>query len=402
MAYHHGRDRLQTGQAVVLIALSLFSMVVFLAMATNFGILVNDRIRMQNTADLAAYAGAFEQARILNRLVEINRRIFNVAAQTRKQLTCRDMPDLDEAIHYEATIECDRGTRTLIALGCHQPPRGPEAYIKVQVARMKTLAFMFMALNRRGKWSPSRAARLTAMKNFPGVGRPRHHTFYAWGLDSPTSKIPPDPLINVAQAQTTFNYAQWYRRGQCKDICPAWKFVGPIPVPINIGGCIEVYTSGPYDSWFYKFPPGPNVFFPVRVNGVPKKNFLDIRNLRGGYFGGDAQRGFVRGADELWAFAVAKPFGGNIGPSDGQGEAHSVTFKFWIKRKTATVYDWDSFNRRGIGGKFYPTYRARLAGVQEHMMTPNGAPFQPIQMMMRDLQMATHVGENKIRKYMLH
>ncbi len=401
MAFAPRKRATESGQAAVLIALCLFSMVVFLAMATNMGILVNDRIRMQNAADLAAYAGAFEQARILNRLTQLNRRIFNVAAMTRKQLTCRDLPDLDEAIHYESTIDCDRGTRTLVALGCNRPPRGPEAYIKAQVARMKIDAAMFMALNHRGKGSPNRAARFTAIRNFPGLGRPRHHSFYDWMDGSPTSKLPPKPLIKVERAQTTFHYAQWYRRGQC-SFCPAWKRVGFIWIPINIGGCIFVYPSGPHKTWFYKSPPGPNVFFPVRVNGVPKKGFLDIRNLRGGYFGGDAQRGVIRGTDELWAFAVAKPYGGFIGPSDGQGEAHSVTFKFWIKRKTATVYDWDSFNRNGVGAKFFPTYRARMAGLQERMMAPEGGPLKPIQLMMRDIQMATHVKEDKIIRYMLH
>ena len=126
MAFPPQDRTVQSGQAAVLIALCLFSMVVFLAMATNMGILVSDRIRMQNAADLAAYAGAFEQARILNRLTELNRRIFNVAAMTRKQLTCKDLPDLEESIRYESTIDCDRGTRTLVALGCNRPPRGPD------------------------------------------------------------------------------------------------------------------------------------------------------------------------------------------------------------------------------------------------------------------------------------
>ena len=126
-----GRDTRssQRGQAAVLIALSLFSMVVFLAMATNFGILVNDRIRMQNAADLAAYAGAFEQARVMNRMTQLNARIHHVAAMTRKHLTCQDLPSPNEGVHVGDEIDnngdwennrgytCGGGTRTLIAVG---------------------------------------------------------------------------------------------------------------------------------------------------------------------------------------------------------------------------------------------------------------------------------------------
>ena len=84
--------RRRDGQAAVLAALSLFSMVVFLAMATNFGIAVNERIRVQNTADLAAYAGAYTQAKKLNDIALLNRAIMEVARYCRLRLTLRTEP----------------------------------------------------------------------------------------------------------------------------------------------------------------------------------------------------------------------------------------------------------------------------------------------------------------------
>jgi len=108
----------QRGQAAVLVALSLFCMVIFLALATNVGIVVNDRIRMQNAADLAAYAGAFEEARALNRMTEINRRIVMAADDIRKHLTCPTIPtDPTEIVSLES--ECDKnGHRVWPMLFC--------------------------------------------------------------------------------------------------------------------------------------------------------------------------------------------------------------------------------------------------------------------------------------------
>jgi len=64
----------------------LFILVVFLAFATNIGIVVNDKIRMQNTADLASYAAAYGEAQILNKLVELNTEIADILADCRANL----------------------------------------------------------------------------------------------------------------------------------------------------------------------------------------------------------------------------------------------------------------------------------------------------------------------------
>ena len=83
------RQTRRAGQAAVLIALSLFSLIVFVAFATNMGILVNDKIRIQNAADMGAYSAAYREAQVLNELTRINREILEQARRCRIALESR-------------------------------------------------------------------------------------------------------------------------------------------------------------------------------------------------------------------------------------------------------------------------------------------------------------------------
>ena len=82
----HRQRQNRRGQAAVFIALILFTLVIFVAMATNIGILVNDKIRMQSAVDLATYSVAFHEAQALNKMVEKNREIADVVADCRNDL----------------------------------------------------------------------------------------------------------------------------------------------------------------------------------------------------------------------------------------------------------------------------------------------------------------------------
>ena len=84
-----GRVRKRGGQAAVLIALCVFSLVIFVAFATNMGILVNDKIRIQNAADMGAYSAAYREAQVLNKLTTINQRILGIARECRETLEKR-------------------------------------------------------------------------------------------------------------------------------------------------------------------------------------------------------------------------------------------------------------------------------------------------------------------------
>ncbi|MFM7200983.1 MAG: pilus assembly protein TadG-related protein [Myxococcota bacterium] len=394
MARMGAKQRTQKGQAAVLVALGLFCMVIFLALATNVGIVVNDRVRFQNAADLAAYAGAFEQARALNRMTEINRRMIMVADDIRKHLTCKDLPtDPKEIITLES--DCDKnGHRVFPMLFCDQ--KVPDAILKVGQARLDALAALFMLENTRATQPAIRAARMTADANIHGLARPTKSNFYEWNKQSPTNRLL-EPLIKVERAQTTFTWAMWRWAGHCG--CPTFK---PWPIP-NIKGCLDVFNRD-LDTWFYKDTPGPSVFFPARVNGVPQKEFLDFGEGRKSFFEG--RRKPIGISDGIWAFAAAKPFGGNIGPElDQNGELQTIRFKIWIASKTVKGYDYDSFEDADTWDKFVPQYRARMMAIQEKMVVDDGAgrtPITPLEIMKYDLLRAAKAPSSKIEQYMLH
>jgi hypothetical protein len=389
MRHRRNQRSRQRGQAAILISLCLFSMVVFLALATNMGILVNDRIRMQNTADLAAYAGAFEQARALNRLTWLNKRIFIAADDIRKHLTCRDLPDLQDMKDPDSSCDKSGKWRTFPRLNCDN--KLPEGILKVGQIRMDIIAAIFQLENYRAKETSHRAALFTARGNFRGTDRPRHSNFFEWNPDSPTFRG--KPLVDVHRVKTQYIYAMgsWFGHCGCK----------------KLRGCIKVYdenTKGnTLDTWFVKDRPGPTVFFPARLMGTPEKEFLDIKNRRGGYFGGDAERGILHGSDDLWAFAVAKPYGGNLGPDNGNGAKNHLKFRWLLTSAGANSYDYDSFEDANLRPKFVEQYRARMAGIQDNMMDgATGKKKSPIDLMMIDLKRASHAREDDIRQYTLH
>lgn len=64
--------RNQKGQMAIFIALFFQVLFVFFAMAINVGLVVHDKINLQNAVDLAAYYGAAKQAEVLNQMAHIN------------------------------------------------------------------------------------------------------------------------------------------------------------------------------------------------------------------------------------------------------------------------------------------------------------------------------------------
>ncbi len=64
--------RNQRGQATILIGIIFQMVFIFFAMVINVGLLVNDKINLQNSVDIAAYYGAMKQAEILNTMAHVN------------------------------------------------------------------------------------------------------------------------------------------------------------------------------------------------------------------------------------------------------------------------------------------------------------------------------------------
>src|SRR5690348_4753761 len=62
----------QSGQMAIFIALIFQVLFVFFAMIVNVGLIVHDKINLQNSADLAAYYAAQRQAEMLNAIAHQN------------------------------------------------------------------------------------------------------------------------------------------------------------------------------------------------------------------------------------------------------------------------------------------------------------------------------------------
>ncbi len=325
----------ETGQAAVLVALCLFACVIFLAMATNTGILVNDRVRMQNTADLAAYAGAFEQARSLNEMAQTNLEIWQTISECRHVLATTNWTQCDDC-------QCNP----------HEE-NDAEAYIADCVARIEALASHFIDVNRMAPQTAFQSAVNTAGGNMPGTDRGGNFSNFDQDADSPTywrrtGLIVVDRFTEV-RVNYQFNYC-------CRS---------------SGGYCALVYAKHPskihqWEGWFFKIDPVADmVYFPARVNGTPAGSYLDLpRRAPAGspteddtYFASDA----VGGRDPLRTYAVAKPFEGNIGPDWDTSEVAGNILQGWV---------YDHYSAAPLQPYFQPTYRARIAGLHEPLYPP--------------------------------
>ncbi len=65
----------ERGQASILIAIIFQVLFVFFAMVINVGLLVHDKINLQNSTDIAAYYAAMKQAEVLNSMAQLNYQI---------------------------------------------------------------------------------------------------------------------------------------------------------------------------------------------------------------------------------------------------------------------------------------------------------------------------------------
>src|SRR6185369_8635568 len=62
-------------QATILIGIIFQVVFIFFAMVINVGLLVHDKINLQNSVDIAAYYGAMKQAEVLNTMAHVNYQI---------------------------------------------------------------------------------------------------------------------------------------------------------------------------------------------------------------------------------------------------------------------------------------------------------------------------------------
>ncbi len=326
------------GQAAVFVALCLMGLMLVVAYSVNTGIAVNDRIRMQSTADLATYAAAYSEAAALNEITKKNQAIADVARDCRRTLEHGGVP--------WSTIPCQCGTTDIGAeialMSCR---------VELDVAISQWVA----AADYSSSVEPAlEAGRATAESNFAGTGDKTSFMQDIFG--SPTARwtnstmwrtpfyagITPTIADFRQVTETAFNY-QFLN--YCNSSC--------VPVPT-----MSATTTLP--TWFYKDDRDPDVWVAGRVMGTPEKRYLDTSyrstGRDGGYFGASS----TGGDDVLVAYAVAKPYDGSVGPSTGT-EGNTRTGN----TRTGLVYPSASIRFPKL--TMYDEYRARMAGIQDNL-----------------------------------
>ena len=432
----------ERGQAAVLSALVMFTMVVFVAMATNMGILTSDRIRIQNAADATAYAGAITQAQRMNVISRFNGAIADLGVRCRRELVGQKM-------NPNVWIQCAGPKPQCATIGGapYQPATDPKAeFIIDQCAermgnrRQYIYGYNAWETNYSQAGAVRRAAVNTANENFlhagPGVasantyiysdvpgttGMTRSPTWmenrlyggsnavpkFIMMLPPPSGRVddgiahPAPSMVDLQVAITPFAYLMV----PCDAMFDGKPSCTPMDVPRSqtpVAITQWLYTW--YGKYTWDSPSGfgdtlYNVYFPVKLFGTPAKQFFDIKDGGGtdGLFGATT----TGGSDLLAAYAAAKPYGGKIGPmkkylgdEPWQGWPDSSNPGHWTRPIGGTkvptedsilelIQDGWFVKLSEMNGTSPNDYRARVMGLQEEPNDSNteGKLHRPVEMM---------------------
>ena len=334
------RLRRRGGQAAIFIALCLFCLVIFVALATNMGILVNDKIRMQNAADAGAYAAAYREAQQLNQMVLLNQRIVDKVEECRDALTAQPWPN-----------QCDCQAQSDLA----------ELYIDSCEAQLEILAQDFVdAAKYSASVRPALQAGESSMdQNVSGLTDAGSHLFesssdsatYAARMDYTVDGtllngyVPQPAIARIRRVDdTNFNYPVLLL---CRTA------IGCIP-----SGIVPSAKTHTLRTWYYKEDDEPDIWVMASAQGTMRTAYLDIAYSSGGGDGGYFGASTTGGSDMMEAIGVAKPFGGSIGPTRAS-EAQRTG-----NTDPAGPY-WTGDGVRFAKLTMVDEYRARLAGVGE-------------------------------------
>lgn len=330
------------GQAAVLIALSLFAMLLLLAMSTNVGVVVNDKIRMQTTADAAVYAVAYSEAASLNDLVELNKGILDAVK------TCRQVMQTGTG-----------GAMWIDEVPCGCKNKTIAAEIALQVCKVN-VDFAIEHFIARAQYfqtvTPAiKAGKATAGANFANV----NVSFFQNVPGSPTFRGTYTIVggLNLGPSFVSASIADFRQVTDTKLNYMVLTTCGSAPacVPTQL-----LSSTTDIKSWFYKKNRDPDVWVAGRVSGTPEKQYLDIDYHKDyddrGYFGASS----TGGDDKIYAYSVAKPYDGSIGPSEllGYQQDSNMAGVDRVYSARGTTYPKMSM---------YDEYRARLAGVNENL-----------------------------------
>jgi hypothetical protein len=325
--------RSRSGQSAILIALSLFTMVIFVAFVTNIGILVNDKIRVQSAADLGAFSAAYREAQVMNRLAAVNYDILKEAERCRVML---------------------EGGEPWMPPSCDCQPIHPiaEQIISSCSASMDAMAAEFQAT---ASYSASvsnaiAAGQYTMNENVSGISG-EFFEGYSGSATAPGAYSVDGVVAAIADfSRLTTNFNYWV-----SPLCPCFTgccYMPTVPSPI-------VSAS----SYYVKDDRDPDVWVMAEASGTMSGTYLDIAyspgGNDGGYFGGSSDGGE---SDRMVALSVAKPFDGSVGPTViylGDGSTSGIAagnYGLPVERSIAFMLP---------EAYIQPTYRARLAGVHE-------------------------------------
>jgi len=337
------RARHRRGAAAILVALCLMSLMLVAAFSTNMGIAVNDRIRMQEAADLSTYAVAYSEAASLNELTLLNQQIAKEAQDCRDTLWNGGAP---------WSTPCNCGMTD------------PQAEIEMQLCKVR-IDLAIEDFVRRAQYDETvrealKAGYATAGANFTGTesqtsffhdvkGSPTARGTYnvIWSTSTLGGDNKTPSIADFRQiAETAFNY-------RFNNYC-----VTSPPCGLSEFGRLSPTVEMP--TWFYKSTRDPDVWVLGRTSGTPLKRFVDsdfrTRHRHHGFFGASS----TGGDDKLYAYAVAKPYDGSVGPSELEGyqangnmEVYGVYQAQGIELPMRSMYD---------------EYRARLAGVNDTLV----------------------------------
>ncbi|MBN1334773.1 MAG: hypothetical protein JXB39_02300 [Deltaproteobacteria bacterium] len=313
-----GRDR--RGQAAVLVALVLFTLVLLMALSTRLGILVTDRIRVQNATDLATYAVAYREAQVLNELAARNRAIAWKVAECRARLVAgvwNECNCLPQDARAEATID-----RCVLEIDD------------------RIRAFLEAAEYGRSVEPALAAGRATARENLAGFGFSVSFMEHLSG--SPTRRGTFRTVSNLGTVDTIADFEQ---------ASVVLNYMHVIECPVCDGACCVTGVAFPQRqvaAWFWKRNAGPEIWVEGRIRGTPLERSPNV-----------AVTEDSSGDDALWSYAVAKPFEGSVGPSqlppaDRNGE--------W-RAGPLYVPGLAALPDPALG--MIDEYRARMAGIHE-------------------------------------
>ncbi len=340
--YGLGRKlRGESGQAAVLIAILCGLMIVVVAMTSNMGKVVTEKMAMQNAVDLAAYSGAATQAGHLNKMRKFNQQAWQTAYDIR-YLMESDIIPFNPLFYSPASSGPVCPTKAVLPVGMEAP--GAKAAIKAADLAMKGIKIAIIAENAKGYFAAEQAAREAANMNYKGSG--------AVGKLTPLHSSSGTGMMNITDEQIEVSYHGW---------C---NFLPYIPY---LRATYVTYPNDTITSWQFKDDRG-SVMYAAKIDAAPKSPFMDV----GAYFTPQSCKfGQLKGGRcSLEVYAVAQVYHGKLGSIlNGNGTRNDERPSKWDDAHSMPSTKIDGkglLDPHKVRGGSYDDYKVRFIGIFEN------------------------------------